>query len=781
MTIAAGSRLGSYEVLAPLGAGGMGEVWRARDGKLGRDVAIKVLPEAFAADPERLARFRREAQVLAVLNHPHIAAIYGLEETGGVEALVLKLVEGETLAERLARGPIPVEEALEIARQIAEALEAAHEKGIVHRDLKPANIKITPARDGEGARLRAGEGADEQLLAGRLDLADADGGGDQAGVILGTAAYMSPEQARGKSVDKRADIWAFGVVLFEMLTGRRLFEGETVSDTLAAVLRQEIEWTELSAGTPASIHRLLARCVERDPRKRLHDVADARLEIEAALAGPPEPVRDAGAGPPAPSRRAARLAPWAVALAFAALALWQARAGRQDRGELVTLSLALPAGLELETQSEAQTQQIAISPDGRRLAFFARWEVRERSSSGSSRATRSSRSSRLPTAEASFSRRTESGSGSRRAASSRRWPSAAERRWLAPAGQSRGAAWAPDGTIISLPTVNSPLLRVAGARGGQPQPVTRLDTASGERTHRWPEILPDGDTVLFTVGTQDKPGDYADAHIDAVSLSTGKRHTVCRGAAARYAAPGYLLLARNDSLLAARFDPGKAEVLGTPTPVLQKLGGDPRSGVAFFGRRGTERSPGSRESPRRSWRRSCGSTGRVGSSPRESRRGNTRTSLSPRTAGSSPVRGRRRRRSRQRHLDHRPAARESLPAHLRREGRLASLDAGRKSDRSLESQRRYRDPPCRRRPGSPEILWKPTNHVPLRPDAFTPDGSRLLLSQFGLPNRGNILLLPARAGSTASPFDRDARRRTGRRPLAGRALDRLQRELLRRA
>src|SRR5512141_93135 len=242
MTVSAGSRLGSYEVLSPLGAGGMGEVWRARDGKLGRDVAIKVLPEAFAADAERLARFRREAQVLASLNHPHIAAIYGIEEAGGVEALVLELVEGETLAERISREPLALDEALAIAREIAEALEAAHERGIVHRDLKPANVKLTP--DGKVKVLDFG-------LAKALspDRASPDvshsptltAASTQAGVVIGTAAYMSPEQARGRSVDKRADIWAFGVILWEMLTGRRLFEGETVSDTIAAVLTRAVE------------------------------------------------------------------------------------------------------------------------------------------------------------------------------------------------------------------------------------------------------------------------------------------------------------------------------------------------------------------------------------------------------------------------------------------------------------------------------------------------------------------------------------------------------------
>ncbi|MGE5277746.1 MAG: protein kinase domain-containing protein, partial [Acidobacteriota bacterium] len=720
----------------------------------GRDVAIKVLPEAFAADADRLARFRREAQVLAALNHPHIAAIYGLEESGGVEALVLELVEGETLAERLARGPIPVDETLEIARQIAEALEAAHERGIVHRDLKPANVKLTP--DGKVKVLDFGLA---KALTGDASSPDVStsptltAAATQAGIVMGTAAYMSPEQARGKGVDKRADIWAFGVILFEMLTGRRLFEGETVSDTLAAVLRQEIGWTELPAGTPTSVRRLLARCVERDLRRRLHDVADARLEIEAALVEPPQPVGGPAAGSPVPSRRAARFAPWAVALALAALALWQARAGRQDRAGLVTLSLALPADFELETQSEAQTQQIAISPDGRRLAFFARSGGQEKIF-----VRELSRGEAKPIADAGDG-------GSLFFSPDGEWIGFTEggKLWkvavgggvpieLAPAGQSRGAAWAPDGTIVFAPTVNSPLLRVAD-RGGQPQPVTRLDAASGERTHRWPEILPNGDTVLFTVGTQDKPGDYADARIDAVSLSTGKRRKVYRGASfARYAAPGYLLLARNDSLLAARFDPGKAEILGTPTPVLQKLGGDPRSGVAFFGlaRNGTlawitgvaAAGPASIV-----WIDRSGKVEPSGIPPGEY----TDIALSPdgrRLAYAVGAGGGAASDIWIMDLPH------GSPFQLTSDGEAGS-PLWTPDGRAIAYSNPNGDAVIRRSAdgrGSPEILWKPAEHVPVRPDAFTPDGSKLLLSQFGLPNRGNILLLPARAGSVASPL-----------------------------
>jgi serine/threonine-protein kinase len=271
------TRLGPYEIGDPLGSGGMGEVYRAHDARLRRDVALKLLPPAFAQDPDRMARFGREAQVLAALNHPNIAAIYGLEESEGVRALVMELVEGPILAERIAAGPIPVEEALPLAKKIAEALEYAHERAIIHRDLKPANIKLTA--DGHVKLLDFGPA---KAMSGESTSADPAASptltmrATVAGVILGTAGYMAPEQARGMDADKRADIWAFGVVLFEMLTGRHIFTGETVSDTLAAVLRADLEWSRLP-DTPEPIRRLLRRCLERDRKRRMCDIGDARL------------------------------------------------------------------------------------------------------------------------------------------------------------------------------------------------------------------------------------------------------------------------------------------------------------------------------------------------------------------------------------------------------------------------------------------------------------------------------------------------------------------------
>ena len=311
MTVRPGSHVGAYEIVALLGAGGMGEVYRARDARLGRDVAIKILPEVFLTDPDRRARLDREARVLASLNHPHIGAIYGVEETGGFLALVLELVEGQTLAERLTPGTglrgqasglghssagLPLTEALSFAREIADALDAAHEKGIIHRDLKPANIKITPdgivkVLDFGLATYQSGApGLDDAIEPGRSQVATMIGNTSQ-GMILGTAGYMSPEQARGKPVDKRTDIWAFGCVLYEMLTGRTPFVGETGSDMVAAILEREPDWTSLPPATPVMVRRLLERCLAKDPKLRLRDIGDARLELDEALVSP-----DAGPG-----------------------------------------------------------------------------------------------------------------------------------------------------------------------------------------------------------------------------------------------------------------------------------------------------------------------------------------------------------------------------------------------------------------------------------------------------------------------------------------------------
>ncbi|HEV2064953.1 MAG TPA: protein kinase, partial [Thermoanaerobaculia bacterium] len=375
MSLTAGSRLGPYEILAPLGAGGMGEVYRVRDSKLGRDVALKVLPEEFFEDKDRVARFEREAKSLAALNHSGIATVYSFEEISGRHILAMELVEGEGLDVRIAAGAIPSDEALSIARQIAEALEAAHEKGIVHRDLKPANIKVTP--DGKVKLLDFG-------LA-KIFEGDAAGGSSASlthsptltgratavGVILGTAAYMSPEQARGKAVDKRTDIWAFGCVLYEMLTGRRPFHGEDVSETLASVLRADPDWNALPTGTASAIRRLLRRCLERDPRRRLRHIGDAVIEIDEALAGPSSDDR-ASAAAAAPLRawqRPSALAAGALLLAgLSGAAAWVLKPSPNVPRPITRFALTLPASL---TMTVFVQRAVAVSPDGTRIAFVA--------------------------------------------------------------------------------------------------------------------------------------------------------------------------------------------------------------------------------------------------------------------------------------------------------------------------------------------------------------------------------------------------------------------------
>ncbi|MGA3319141.1 MAG: protein kinase [Candidatus Korobacteraceae bacterium] len=365
MALTSGTKLGPYEIVAPLGAGGMGEVYRARDTKLGRDVALKLLPPLFTADADRVARFEREARLLASLNHPHIGAIYGFEDGGTVPALVLELVEGDTLDDRLGRGPLPLSEALTVAQQIADALDAAHRAGIIHRDLKPSNIKITP--DGVVKVLDFGLAKDLGVEESGPDMSKSltmTGGETIVGVILGTAAYMSPEQARGQPVDKRTDIWAFGCVLFEMLTGSSAFGRQTVTDTVVAVVGAEPEWKSLPADTPGSVRRLLTRCLQKDARRRLHDIADARIEIEETMATPAEPA-------PAPTRRRwSRVAFSALLLAVATaiVFLWAAR----DRfGRRAAEPSPANTRITRLTDLPGLAESPAISPEGRSVAFTA--------------------------------------------------------------------------------------------------------------------------------------------------------------------------------------------------------------------------------------------------------------------------------------------------------------------------------------------------------------------------------------------------------------------------
>ena len=362
MALSPGTRLGHYNVTALLGEGGMGQVWQATDTQLGREGALKILPDAFAADPDRLARFKREAQILASLNHPNIAAIYGIEEAEGTRALVLELVEGPTLADRISKGPIPLDEALPIAKQIAEALEAAHEAGVIHRDLKPANIKVR--EDGTVKVLDFG-------LAKALDpLQEGDpsnsptltAAATQMGVVIGTAAYMSPEQARGAVADRRADIWAFGVVLYETVTGRRLFEGATVSDTLASVLKTEPDWSALPSDTPSAIRRLLRRSLDKDRKERLQHIGDVRVELREAVTAPlTERVEAEPAAPHAVGWR--RALPWAAGIVIGSLitgiVLWNLTRPAAPRMNQFTIS----------SPTDPVLFSDALSPDGRTIAF----------------------------------------------------------------------------------------------------------------------------------------------------------------------------------------------------------------------------------------------------------------------------------------------------------------------------------------------------------------------------------------------------------------------------
>jgi eukaryotic-like serine/threonine-protein kinase len=485
MAIQIGAQLGSHEITALLGKGGMGEVYRARDTKLKREVAIKVLPDEFSRDSERVSRFQREAEVLASLNHPNVAAIYDLQEAQGSRFLVLELVEGETLAERFARGPIPLDEALEIAKHICEGLEAAHEKGVIHRDLKPSNVKITP--DGTVKVLDFGlakgmESKPTSALSNSPTLISA--AGTNAGVILGTAAYMSPEQAKGKTVGRRGDIWAFGCVLYEMLTGQQAFRGEDVTEILARVLEREPNWALIPANVPLQIQKLLRLCLQKDSRKRRSDAADVRIDIEQALS---EPLIPAGLPAPAPRRERLWISVAGVLLiAIAALSVPALRYFRETAQPEIRV--------EVNTPPTADPLSFAISPDGRRLVFVA-------SNDGKSqlwvRALDSLAAQPLAGTEgASFP------FWSPDSASIGFFADGKLKRidivggatqMLANAPNGRGGAWNRQGIIVFGLGVG-PLSRVA-ATGGEPVTVTRL--ASDESAHKFPQFLPDDRHFIY--------------------------------------------------------------------------------------------------------------------------------------------------------------------------------------------------------------------------------------------------------------------------------------------
>ena len=573
-----GQSIAHYHVQAKIGVGGMGEVYRATDSRLGRDVALKLLPEKFARDTDRMARFEREAKVLASLNHPNIASIYGLEESNGARALVMELVEGVTLAERIKKGPLPLDEALPIAKQIAEGLEYAHERGVIHRDLKPSNVKVTP--DGQVkildfglAKAFEGETSEEEIENSPTLSAMAT----RMGVLLGTAAYMSPEQARGKRVDRRADIWAFGCVLYEMVTGREAFAGETTSDILACVIRAEPDWSSIPTLVPPRIRELLRGCLQKDPKQRLRDIGDARITIGEALSGTPQEAEVLQAATVhLPVWR--RLLPWAAGILLAVLAsavVWELRP-RGPVGQIVHFSFTPPEGHSLVAQPSGYTS-LAISPDGTNIAFRV-WH------GGTSQLYLR----RMDQSEATLLKGIEHGDEPFFSPDGQWVGFFSEGKLkkisvlggtpvtLCDAPDGRGGAWTPDDTIIFAPSTVSGLMRVS-ATGGTPQLFTRLDSSKGETTHRWPQVLPGGKAVVYASGVE-----FNSATIAVASLKSGAAKTLAiQGGYPRYLTGGYLVFERQEGLYAVPFDLERLEVTGSPFPVLQ-VQDSPPSGAAGF-------------------------------------------------------------------------------------------------------------------------------------------------------------------------------------------------------
>ena len=522
----------------------MGEVYRATDSNLKRSVAIKVLPASVAGDAERLARFQREAEVLAALNHPNIAAIYGLEKASDVTALVMELVEGDDLSQRIGRGAIPIDEALAIARQIAEALEAAHEQGIVHRDLKPANIKVRA--DGTVKVLDFG-------LAKAMDPVSSTGEAMNSptitspamtmrGVILGTAAYMAPEQAKGRVVDRRADIWAFGCVLYEMLTGRQAFEGEDTTEILGAIVKTEADWTRLPSSTPASIRTLLKRCLTKDPRRRLQHIGDARIEVVDAASGDGD-VPIAATQRPVSSRLA-----WSVAALFALIAAGAIAMALRPH------PAPMEARLEIATPQTFAPGSFAISPDGRSIVFVAQKDSAgvlwlRTMDAASARPLPGTENANLPFWSPD-SRSIGFGAGGqlKRIDVAGGLPQV-----IAPAPIFRGGAWNKKGDIVFTPSNVSGLFRVA-ATGGEPSPVTALD---GAASHRWPVFLPDDDHFLYT----EQSASPAAVFVGSLSAATRTRLLGSEIAIA-FAAPGFVFFVDQGALYAQRFDTRSLALVG---------------------------------------------------------------------------------------------------------------------------------------------------------------------------------------------------------------------------
>jgi len=565
-----GTRLGIYEITVLLGEGGMGQVYRATDTTLSQ-VAIKILPDAFAANPERLARFEREAKMLASLNHPNIAAIYAVDKSGGLHALVMELVEGDDLSQRISRSAIPLDEALPIAKQIAEALEAAHEQGIIHRDLKPANIKVRA--DGTVKVLdfglaKAMEPTGAMAASNSMSPTITIPAMTQAGIILGTAAYMSPEQARGRTVDKRADIWAFGCVLYEMLTGRPAFsKGTSTADILAAILEREPEWKALPAAVPSTVARLLRRCLEKDPRRRLRDIGDIRLDLDEASTAPPVNVTRR-----APGRAIVRsLVTAAILVALAVIAFAIRSLTRVATVPQPTMRFTLVPPVDQPFSLSEADRDFVISRDGTRLVYV----------SGNDGKLMVRAIDRLDAVRLG----NVTGARSPFLSPDGQWVgffvgvSSTELKKISmtggPAislcrgpGGARGAAWGQDDTIV-FSTQAGKLLRVP-ASGGEPTVLSTPDSARGETGHIFPSFLPGGQTVLFTVTNVGDPLD--NGQIVALDLKTGRRKVLLSGGSQpEYVETGYLVYGVTGALRAVRFNPATLDVMGDPVLVVDHV------------------------------------------------------------------------------------------------------------------------------------------------------------------------------------------------------------------
>jgi serine/threonine-protein kinase len=567
MAIQIGQQLGSLEITTLLGKGGMGEVYRARDTKLERDVALKVLPDHFADDPERVSRFQREAQVLASLNHPNIAQIYGFEDSGNTRCIVMELVDGETLQERLASGPITLEDALPIAQQIATALEAAHERGVMHRDLKPANIKLTAdgkvkvldfglAKVYEAAHVPHNVSNSPTLTAAQT----------MGGVILGTAAYMSPEQARGRAVEKRTDIWAFGCVLYEMLTAQPVFRGEDTTEILASVVKAEPEWQKLPADLPANIRTLLLRCLQKDTKKRIRDAGDIVIELEQSPTSPASALPSSTSIGPVSFRRSVffSLIGVLIGAAIAGVAVWRLKP--VPAAPVGRFNLVLPHGQRL---AGLDMTAMTFSPDGKRLAYVAtsggprQLYVRETDSLDGRPLTGTE------DAVSPFFSPDGEWIGFFTADSLKKISiSGGPPVTLAHVEASgRGGTWGTDGNIVFAANFSSGLSIVA-ASGGTPRVLTALDHQKAEGSHRLPHYLPGG-ALLLTVGTG---GSWDDARIEVLKPGTGERKVLVEGGSdGRYIPSGHVVFLRGGNLMAVPFDLQRLEVTGSPKALVEGI------------------------------------------------------------------------------------------------------------------------------------------------------------------------------------------------------------------